>query len=128
MADNGTKQVRPKTKAEISAEAQEANRLFNEDTNNWLTVEIPEEDIFGAKHEGVNINLEHYAPGKHFLPPDLANEIRRIIAGKMKADIRVLQPKVDTKMQEIMRRNGRAPATGSTGTALVPYTQAELNG
>jgi hypothetical protein len=88
----------------------------NQDT--WEWVEIPATDIFDQQHCGVSINFEHYGPdkdaegtfsgkpGKYFVCPEAASEIRRLLANKMKGDIRVLQPKRDQVAINIMNRNG----------------------
>jgi len=73
--------------------------------NEW--VEVPATDIFDQPHNGVSVNFTKYGPGKHFLPPELAGEVRRLLKSKEGADIRVLQPKRDQKAIDIMNRTGR---------------------
>lgn len=89
----------------------------NEDKANWEYVEVPATDIFDSRHCGVSINFEHYGPetvdgqytgkpGKYFVCPEAAGEIRRLLQNKMRGDIRILQPKRDQVAIEIMNRNG----------------------
>lgn len=74
------------------------------DTSNYEWVEVPEADLFDKRHQGVQVNFEKYGPGRHFLPPELAGEVRRLLASKVRSDIRILQPKRDQKAMDIMNR------------------------
>jgi hypothetical protein len=89
----------------------------NEDKSNWEWVEIPATDIFDQRHCGVSINFSFFQPeivdgnytgkpGRYFVDPETASEVRRLLANKMKADIRVLQPRRDQVAIDIMNRNG----------------------
>lgn len=92
--------------------------LRNEDQNNWEWVEIPATDIFDQRHCGVSINFQHYGPeldadnnhtgkpGRYFVNPEVAGEIRRLLSNKMRGDIRILQPKRDQVAIDVMNRNG----------------------
>jgi len=91
--------------------------LKNEDKDNWEWVEIPATDIFDQRHCGVSINFERYEPevvdgnytgkvGKYFVSPEAAGEIRRLLANKMRGDMRILQPTRDKVAIDIMNRNG----------------------
>jgi len=92
----------------------------NEDRSNWEWVEIPETDMFAQRHCGVSINFEFFRPetneegeytgkpGRYFVNPEKAKEIRRLLANKMKGDIRILQPNQDKVAMAIMNRNGAA--------------------
>jgi len=82
------------------------------DKSNWEYVEVPETDIFDKVFDGVSINFVQYGPGKHFVDPDIAGEIRRLLAARSKADIRILRPTTDKKALEIMARSGK-PLTAS---------------
>jgi hypothetical protein len=77
------------------------------DKSNWEWVTVPEEDLFGEEHTGVSINFNQYGPGKHFVDPESAGEIRRLLDLRLRGDMRVLQPGRDKKMEEIMSRNGK---------------------
>lgn len=106
-------------KAEAPKYANEKERILaeNADKNTWEWVEVPATDIFDQRHCGVSINFTHYGPdtkdgqwtgkpGRHFVSPEAAGEIRRLLALKMRGDIRILQPKRDQVAIEIMNRNG----------------------
>jgi hypothetical protein len=88
----------------IPLSAQEVLKL-NEDKNNWEWVEIPDTDLFGEEHTGVSINFEHFSPGKYFVSPEMASEVRRLLACRMCGDIRVLQPRQDAVMARIMAKS-----------------------
>ena len=77
----------------------------NEDKNNWEWVEIPDTDIFGEPHTGVSVNFESFLPGKYFVSPEMAFEVRRLLANRMRGDIRVLQPRQDAVMARIMAKH-----------------------
>lgn len=74
---------------------------------NWEYVEIPGEDLFGEEHNGISINFEKFGPGRHFVSPTIAKELKIRLKEDQRAQIRILQPNVDRKMQEIMARNGK---------------------
>ncbi len=76
------------------------------DQSRFEWVEVPEEDLFGAVHTGVSINFEHFGPGRYFVDPEKADELNRLLRNRVRADMRVLQPNRDKKMEEIMARNG----------------------
>src|SRR6266852_7897454 len=70
----------------------------NEDKDNWEWVAVPDTDIFGEEHTGVSVNFEHFGPGKYFVSPEMAFELKRLLANRMRGDIRVLQPRQDAVM------------------------------
>ena len=80
----------------------------NADKSTWEWVEVPEVDLFDKPFGSIQINFTDYAPGKHFVNPELAGEIRRLLKQRQAGDIRVLRPTQDKKMQEIMARSGKA--------------------
>lgn len=77
----------------------------NEDKANWEWVEIPDHDLFGEQHTGVSVNFETFLPGKYFVSPELAQEVKRLLANRMRGDIRVLQPRQDVIMARIMAKS-----------------------
>src|SRR6266550_1427988 len=85
----------------------------NEDKNNWEWVEIPDTDIFGEAHTGVSINFESFLPGKYFVSPEMAFEVKRLLANRMRGDIRVLQPRQDAVMARIMAKSQLGAAVNS---------------
>ena len=77
----------------------------NENKDNWEWVEIPDHDLFGEEHTGVSVNFEAFTPGKYFVSPEMAGEIKRLLANRMRGDIRVLQPRQDVLMARIMAKS-----------------------
>ena len=77
----------------------------NENKDNWEWVEIPDVDLFGEDHTGVSVNFEQFLPGKYFVSPEMASEVRRLLANRMRGDIRVLQPRQDAVMARIMAKS-----------------------
>lgn len=77
----------------------------NEDKNNWEWVVIPDTDLFGEAHTGVSVNFDQFGPGKYFVSPEMAGEIKRLLANRMRGDIRVLQPRQDAVMARIMAKS-----------------------
>ena len=77
----------------------------NENKDNWEWVEVPDTDLFGEPHTGVSINFEQFAPGKYFVSPEMAGEIRRLLGNRLRGDMRVLQPRQDMVMARIMQKS-----------------------
>lgn len=78
---------------------------LNADKNNWEWVEIPDTDLFGEAHTGVSVNFNTFGPGKHFVSPEMASEVRRLLANRLRGDMRVLQPRQDVVMARIMAKS-----------------------
>lgn len=83
----------------------------NEDKSQWEWVTVPDEDLFGEAHTGCSINFERYSSGRHFVCPEAAEEIRRLIKNRLRGDMRVLQPKQDAEMARIMSKSQLGAAT-----------------
>ena len=81
------------------------------DKANWEWITVPEHDLFGQVHDGVRLNFELYGPGKHFVDPVIAEQLRTQIDGGLKAQRRIMQPQTDIRYKEIMQKMGRTPAT-----------------
>ena len=91
----------------------------NADKSNWEHIEIPATDLFGKVHSGVSINFEKFEPekddsgqytgnpGKYFVSPEKASEIRRLLDMRLRSDMRVLQPQQDQAMLSAMRKAGK---------------------
>jgi hypothetical protein len=130
MADNSKTLVqeaktRKATKKAERELAQEAARLTHEefvlDESNWEWVTIPTEDLFGKPYDGIIINLQKYGPGKHFVDPDLAAELKRIMEVRNESDLRVYRPQEDKKMKRMMALQGKSVdflGTGPIGPSL----------
>jgi hypothetical protein len=89
---------------EVPLSAAEVLKL-NEDKKNWEWVEIPDTDLFGEPHTGVSVNFEQFLPGRYFVSPEMAGEVKRLLANRMRGDIRVLQPRQDVVMARIMAKS-----------------------
>lgn len=94
-----------KRASQVAAQSAADVLKANENKDNWEWVEVPDTDIFGEPHTGVSINFEHFDPGKHFVSPEMAFEMKRLLANRMRGDIRVLQPKQDAVMAHIMAKS-----------------------
>ena len=116
MADNGT----PGTPAKIAArekqrtekekrqeEARQKHYAFVDDEANWEYVEVPETDLFDKPYGYIGINTETYGPGKHFVDPDIASELKRIMRARHLSDQRVYRPTKDQKTLDTMARQGK---------------------
>lgn len=119
-ADNSKPAVStPLTPAERVAKAEAERVAVNSNQDNWEWVEIPATDLFGDVNNGVSINFTKYLPdldeegkptgkpGRHFVNPEIAKEIRRLLQVKIAAEMRILQPGQDKKMQQIMARGAQ---------------------
>lgn len=91
------------TGEESTVSAAEIHKL-NADKNNWEWVEVPDTDLFGEPHTGVSVNFNQFGPGKHFVSPEMASEVRRLLASRLRGDMRVLQPRQDVVMARIMSK------------------------
>ena len=127
MADNSkvtvaqTKATKASRAAEIRAKHEQIwaeREAFNEDESNWEWVEVPETDLFDKPFGSVSINLIDYGPGKHFVRPDIAKEIRGLLRDRFRSDMRILRPTQDKRMLEIMARNGKPLSTATVGAEL----------
>src|SRR5271157_1100083 len=89
------------------------------DKSNWEWITVPATDLFGDAHTGVSVNFQKFTPelndegqptgkpGKYFLDPILAEEVRRLLEQYMVAQMRIMQPGQDKKMQAIMNRGNK---------------------
>lgn len=84
------------------------------DRSNWEYVTIPEVDVFDKPFQGLSLNGYKFERGKtYFVEPDVAKEVRRIIAMAEKADRRILQSTPDVRAVSDQQREGHQ-AGGST--------------
>lgn len=60
-------------------------------------VTIPDKDLFDFPHPGIGLNREHYGPGTHKLPLDIAREVKTRLAIFEAQNIRILQPRKDMR-------------------------------
>lgn len=52
----------------------------------WVTVEVPREDIFGNPHPPIHLNHRPFRPGKHHVPPQVGEEIVDRVRLKLNRD------------------------------------------
>jgi hypothetical protein len=89
-------------------EAGEVNILKEQlkDKSNWEYVEIPEKDVLDFEYPSVAINRDRfYAGKKYFVPPIIAEEIRRIIKVNDYQTRRILSPRIDKKALQDLADN-----------------------
>src|SRR5262249_844673 len=98
------------------AETFSASQIMerNADKSLWEWVEVPDEDLFGDVHTGISINFQHFGPGRHFVNPEMAGEIRRLVKNRLRGDMRVLQPKQDARMAQIMAKSQLGAPTNAS--------------
>jgi hypothetical protein len=77
-------------------------------------VTIPERDMFDYPHPGVAINRDHFGPGTHKLPLDIAREVKERLAKFEAQNIRILQPRKDLRALEAIARNRGSNAVDMT--------------
>lgn len=82
----------------------------NVDTSNYEWVDVPVEDLFGKPFGFVSINFEEFHTGRHFVNPEKATEIRRLVTNRQRSDMRVLQPNRDKEYEATMARHGKPAA------------------
>jgi hypothetical protein len=70
-------------------------------------VTIPELDLFDYPHPGVGINREHYGPGTHKLPKDIAAEVKDRLRVYEAQNIRILQPRKDMRALRDLAKGGQ---------------------
>ena len=81
-------------------EAGEVNVLKEQlkDRSNWEYVEVPARDILDYEYPTLAINRDRFEAGKkYFVPPIIAEELRRIMKVNDIQTRRILSPKIDTK-------------------------------
>lgn len=108
MADNGRVEANEAPKRVLNETQQRIEDA--KDKANWEWVVVPEHDLFGKPHKGVYHNFNHYAPGRHFLDPVTAEQVRTSVDNGLRSEMRVMQPQTDPRYSEIMKKMGRTPA------------------
>lgn len=96
----------------------EEYELFCENEENWKWVVIPTLDLFDKPFGSISLNLINYGAGRHFLRPDVADELNRILSARYQADMRILRPTTDKKAIEIMARSGNPITVAGVGGDL----------
>ncbi len=70
----------------------------------WRYVDIPDVDLYEFPFEGFSINNDHFGPGKHLVPPDVAESLEERLAAWRAADIRLMRPGRDKKTSKDLDR------------------------
>jgi hypothetical protein len=60
-------------------------------------VTVPDRDIFDFPHPGVRINRDYWGPGTHKIPVAQAKVVKERLAVFMAQNIRIMQPRKDTR-------------------------------
>lgn len=86
------------------------------DNKRWVS--IPDKDMFDMGFPTIRINRLEFAPGRHYVDNDLADTIERLVATKVKGDVRVMSPKKDISSENAMNMYGIGARSG--GRAASP--------
>lgn len=71
---------------------------------NWEYVTVPDRDILDYPFPGIGLNLQHYGPGTHKVPPEIAKEIRDRIQIAQRQDMKLFSAKVNlTAIAELVK-------------------------
>jgi hypothetical protein len=87
-----------------------ASTKKNIDTSDYQWVEVPVEDLFGKPFGYVSINFEQFAEGRHFVDPEKAKEIQRLVKNRQLSDMRIMQPNRDKEYERTMALHGKPAA------------------
>ena len=82
-----------------------------EDKSKWLWVEIPELDFYDRPFEAFYVNTLQFGPGKHFLEPELAGEVARIVKIALGAQRRLMSDRPDRRALKVADNMGGAHIT-----------------
>lgn len=93
---------------QISVPKTDAEQILerNKDKSNWEWVEVPEEDLYGKPFGFISINFRKFPSGKHFVDPETAGEMKRLLHNRFQGDVRVMQPGQDKRAVEFMVQTG----------------------
>lgn len=91
------------TKAQMLKDPTTVPGAFQTDRKDWEWVAIPAKDFYGARHAGLSLNGQLFEGGKkHFVPPVVAEEMRRILDAKNDRDLRSMRGERDTNVAATM--------------------------
>ena len=82
------------------------------DKSKWEYVEIPAEDFFERPFEGIDVNGNKFGPGKHFVEPVLAGEIRQILKRWQKGQRRIMSSAPDMAARRVADQLGNSAVVG----------------
>lgn len=78
-------------------EADKAMTVEQEVEPDFEYVTIPERDMFDLPHPGISHNRDHFGPGTHKLPKDIAFDVKDRLRVFEAQNIRILQPRKDLR-------------------------------
>ena len=90
------------------SEPGEVNILTEQlkDKSDWQYVEVPAKDVLDFEYPSLAINRDRfYAGKKYFVPPIIAEELRRIMKVNDRQTRRILSPKPDAKALQDLKEN-----------------------
>lgn len=67
----------------------------------WRFVTVPSEDVYGQRFEGLDNNQNHFGPGTHLVPSNLADALEDRLKAWNAAMVRLLRPNPDGKAQRM---------------------------
>lgn len=82
------------------------------DKSKWEYVEVPGEDFFERPFDGVDVNGNKFGPGKHFVEPVLAGEIRDILKRWTRQQRRILSSSPDMAARRVADSLGNSAIVG----------------
>jgi hypothetical protein len=81
-----------------------SNLMASEDKSDWQYVEIPADDPLGKPHADIFLNHFHFKAGtKHFVPPEIATELKERMKIYAKETLRILMPNQDKLARRMIR-------------------------
>ena len=78
---------------------EQAAAIADKLSEGWEYITIPDKDIFNQPFQGFWNNRDHYKPGTHLVPPNVAGHLKERLAIWQAMNIRLLQPFVDGRAQ-----------------------------
>lgn len=78
----------------------------------WEYIDIPVVDLYEFPFDGFWLNNTHFKPGKHLVPPKVAEHLKERLEAWRAADIRLMRPGRDKKTTRQLDRS-----RGASGVA-----------
>lgn len=66
----------------------------------WRYVTIPDSDIYDFPFDGIWINNDHFKPGKHLVPPEVADSLEERLTVWQREMIRLMRPGRDKRVKK----------------------------
>ena len=71
----------------------------------WEYIDIPAVDLYEFPFEGFWLNNDHFKPGKHLVPPKVAEHLKERLEAWRAGDIRLMRPGRDKKTTHQLDRS-----------------------